>query len=66
MTPTKTPNTVQLTIRLEHGANERLEALTLKFSRPGLPVAKTDVLRMAIGYGLERLEAEYSEPKRRK
>lgn len=66
MAPTKTPNTIQLTVRLEHAANQRLEALTERLSRPGLPVAKTDVLRMAIGYGLERLEVEYAEPKRRK
>jgi predicted DNA-binding protein len=66
MAPTRTPNTVQLTVRLEHTANQRLEVLTDRLSRPGLPVAKTDVLRMAIGYGLDRLEEEYAEPKRRK
>jgi hypothetical protein len=59
-------NTEQLTIRVPKGWTDRAEALKPKIAHPGLDVSVTDIMRLAIGKGLDALEAEAEKEKRRK
>ena len=56
MSPTKSGQKLQFTIRLDSETADRVEELVPKLSRPGQPATMTDVLRMAVAEGLPVLE----------
>ena len=56
--PARTGSTVQLTVRVEFAFADRLDALAVKLSRPGLELGRADVMRMALVEGVQKLEAE--------
>lgn len=45
----------QVALRVDDGHLEHADALAKKWSRPGLKMTRTDVLRMAIVAGLKEL-----------
>jgi hypothetical protein len=51
-------STIQLAIRFDADVVARLEALALQLSRPGLPLTRSDALRVALMTGLEHIERE--------
>jgi hypothetical protein len=59
-------NTEQLTIRVPKIWTDRAEALKPKLTHPGLDVSVTDIMRLALGKGLDALEAETREKSGRK
>ncbi len=63
MSPTKSGQKLQFTLRLDPDTAARVERLAEQLSRPGFPAGTTDVLRMAVVHGLPLIEAD---AKRRK
>lgn len=51
---------VQIAVRFDPAVVARLEALARKLSRPGLPLSRSDALRVALMTGLEQIEQEDS------
>ena len=62
LSPEKT-ETVQLSVRVETGLVERLDALVPALAQPGMAITRADVTRMALLRGLAAME---QEAKRRK
>ncbi|HEY3451685.1 MAG TPA: hypothetical protein VGK67_35335 [Myxococcales bacterium] len=56
MSPTKSGQKLQFTIRLDPADADRVKALEEKLGRPGMPATMTDVLRAAVAEGLPVLE----------
>ncbi len=60
-------NTTQVAFKIPDSWLERAEVLAIALSRPGIStVTKTEILRAALGRGLDVLEEETPAPKRRK
>jgi hypothetical protein len=70
--PREPADTIQVSVRIEKAWVEQLDELARIMSRPGIELARADVLRAAIARGIEELRAEViptdrkSEPKPRK
>lgn len=62
----KTEKEIQYGIRLAESALARVDKLTEKMSKPGMRVIRAQVIRLAVFYGLERLEAEQATPRTKK
>lgn len=56
--PATKETTHQLGIRMDADTVRRLDAAAAKLSMPGLPLTRTDALRMAVMEGLRKIEAE--------
>ena len=62
-------DTIQVSVRIEKAWVTQLDELATRMSRPGIDLARADVLRAAIARGIEELRAEIlpsdrkSEPK---
>lgn len=52
--------TKMLSIRVDASAFDRLDALAVKLSRPGLDLSRSDAARIALETGIEALEQERS------
>lgn len=52
---------VQTAIRLPESMINRLDSVAKKMSQPGMPVTRTEVLRLAAHRGLDELEAEWKK-----
>jgi hypothetical protein len=50
--------TQQIAVRLDADVIDRLDAIAVKLSRPGLPLNRTDALRAALAEGMPILEKE--------
>jgi hypothetical protein len=70
--PREPADTIQVSVRIEKSWVTELDALATAMSRPGIELARADVLRAAIARGIAELKAEIlpadrkSEPKPRK
>ena len=49
---------VQTAVRLDPELLDRLDAIAVKLSRPGLNVTRADAIRIALLTGLEKIEKE--------
>ena len=49
-------DTVQVTFRLPRAWLVKLDSVASRLSQPGLPLSRTDALRMAVARGLIELE----------
>jgi hypothetical protein len=69
--PREPADTIQVSVRIEKAWVNELDALATAMSRPGIELARADVLRAAIARGIEELKAEViptdrkSEPKQK-
>ncbi len=50
--------TIQMSVRVPESWNERLDKLADKMSQPGITLTRTEVLRLALHHGIEKLESE--------
>jgi hypothetical protein len=58
MADAKTTAGTRLTLRLDEATLARLDAVAALYSRPGLTLAQTDAMRMALMRGLDSIEEE--------
>jgi hypothetical protein len=69
MPTTKTSNTQQVTVRVEHGTIERVEALGAAFSAQpamraaGVTVTRADILKQALVIGVQQMERDLADTK---
>lgn len=56
-----TGGTTQITVRLNNDWLPRLDVAAARLSRPGLELTRADLIRIAVGRGLEQIERDLSE-----
>jgi predicted DNA-binding protein len=49
---------IQTAVRVPESWLERLDKLAEKLSQPGITLTRTEVLRLALHHGIEKLESE--------
>ena len=61
-------NDLQTAIRMPRRLIERVDAYAEHFRelRPGIIVSRSDIIRLALGRGLDALETELQPPKKRR
>lgn len=62
----KSTNTLQVTLQLPEDAGDRATALAPRIGVPGVLLTRAEVLRVAVLRGLDVLEAEHPDTKRRR
>jgi hypothetical protein len=58
MASEKEENQVQTAVRIPESWFARLDKIADRMSQPGLPIKRTEALRLAIARGMAELEAE--------
>lgn len=56
--PRQAAATIQVSVRIDNAWVKELDELALAMSRPGIELARADVLRAAIARGIAELRAE--------